>query len=186
MKNWEKKLKALGLTEKTASRSIRKQITELRSFETELESLRSQLNDTSLEDSEVDKINADIADYELAIKATEDEIMAKLKSWEDNKEANAEKVRRMQEAKKRKEGAGEPPTPEPTPTPEPAPEPTPEPAPEPTPTPEPAPEPTPEPVPTPEPEPEPKKEGGNGFLWLLLVGAVAAVTLGAVNLSKND
>jgi len=98
---WKQKLAELGLTETTVSKSIKAKIKDFYTLQDALAQTKQKLENPS-DDDEIDELEADLNEYQESIEICSEDIYKSLESWDKNKDVNAERVRKMKEAKDRK------------------------------------------------------------------------------------
>jgi TolA-binding protein len=102
---WKQKLSELGLTETTASKSIKSKIKDFYTLDSEIARLKESLQNPS-DDDDVDEMESELNEYEESIGILDEDIYNALVDYDRNRDANAERVRKMQEGKARKAAQG--------------------------------------------------------------------------------
>jgi chromosome segregation ATPase len=156
--SWQNKLAEIGLTEQTASASIKKKIREIKTLQEGLQEAKEALQNA--DDEDVETLQNDYEELKEAFETAEVKLIRALEVFDKNKDVYAQLSKNLKPKTSKKAQESSAPAPEAAPAPEPAPA-----------------------VNTVEEVKEPKKKSNTG---LIIFGVVAAVlTLGAVNMFKE-
>jgi hypothetical protein len=98
---WKQKLSELGLTETTVSKSIKAKIKDFYTLNDAVAEAKQRIENPS-EDDDIAELENDVSEYEESIGILDDDIYNALVDYDRNKDANAERVRKMQEGKAKK------------------------------------------------------------------------------------
>jgi hypothetical protein len=164
---WKAKMDELGLTNETISQGLKTKIKDYYTLVDGMEEARQSLEDAS-EDDDIDELTDDVNELEEVVEIADNNLAKGMEVFFKNKDRYAEMSKHLSKGRPRKDGQPSVPkvaTPTPTPTP------------------------TPKPTPTPQVAAsgvvvEEKKKSSTS--WILLGGLALVVTLGAVNIFKNN
>jgi len=165
---WQQRMADFGLTEETVSVGLRKKIKDFRKIESGVDQLKQYLSQDNLSDEDRANYQSDLDELEGSLQAFDKELTRAVEIFDKNKDVYKRTSKHLV-AKKKQVKTDDNKTPAPTP--------------------EPTPEPKPDTVKA-EPIVEGDKDGdgkkkSNGG-WLIFAIAVGIITLGAVNVMRNN
>lgn len=105
---WKQQLEACGLTEATVSQGLRNKIRDVKDVESQLAQMKATLKNPSVND-DVDELEEAIGNATEDLKDLDNELVAAIKKFNDNKDKYAELAKKMKEGReKKKAGANKP------------------------------------------------------------------------------
>jgi hypothetical protein len=159
---WKKTLADCGLTEDKVSLGLKKKIKDYYEIAEGVEGLKNALTSDDLSDSERDELESDLEELSEGLEESDTQLVRAVQIYDKNKEKYAELSKHIGKGRPKKNA-------QPNDNPQPTPQPTPQPA---------------KAEDGKEVEGGEKKKSGLGFVLVAI--AVGVITLGAVNIFKNN
>lgn len=160
---WKQTLTEVGLTEETISHGLRKKIKDYYEVAEGVQSVKEALQDPELDDEERSELQNDLEELNEGLEESDNQLVKAILIYDKNKDKYAEMSKHLGKGRPKKNPAPQDNNPKPATPPTPN---------------------TPPKVEEPSGNGEEKKKSGLGFVLVAI--AVGVITLGAVNIFKNN